>query len=391
MTPGTSSSGLVPNPIPQQPFNSTKCSPVQVAATPRAVDIPGMKRRIPKMLTLTIMSDEPLHDVSTSQESLKQLETDAMWCYFDAFPTSIEPKNFKEAMLESSWIDAMQEEIHELERLQVWELVPCPDKVMKKERIDFEESFAPVARIKAIRIFVENAANKNITIFKMDVKTNFLNGELKEEGTPVDDVHYRGMIGFLMYLTSSRPDLIHAVCLCARISLKAYSDADHAGCQDTRRSTSESANFRPKVDNKDQFELKGQFLKELQENTFSGSDNEDADEHIEKVLEIVDLFHGDLKTKFLNKYCPPGRTAKKMEEINNFQQEPDETLYQAWERFKELLMKCPQHYLTEMQEVILFYNGLDVPTRWILDSRGAVPTKTTADAKMAIQEMAEYS
>ncbi|GJY42954.1 putative transposase, mutator type, MULE transposase domain protein [Tanacetum coccineum] len=58
----------------------------------------------------------------------------------------------------------------------------------------------------------------------------------------------------------------------------------------------------------------------------------------------------DLKTKFLNKYCPPGRTAKKMEEINNFQQEPDETLFQAWERFKELLMKCPQHYLTEMQE-----------------------------------------
>ncbi|GKB59009.1 zf-CCHC domain-containing protein [Tanacetum coccineum] len=148
---------------------------------------------------------------------------------------------------------------------------------------------------------------------------------------------------------------------------------------------------RPKIDNKDQFELKGQFLKELQENTFSGSDNEDANEHIEKVLEIVDLFHEDLKTKFLNKYCPPGRTAKKIEEINNFQQEPDETLYQAWERFKELLMKCPQHYLTEMQEVILFYNGLDVPTRQILDSRGAVPTKTAEDAKKAIQEMAEYS
>ncbi|GJS61692.1 reverse transcriptase domain-containing protein [Tanacetum coccineum] len=185
---------------------------------------------------------------------------------------------------------------------------------------------------------------------------------------------------------------------------------------------------RPKIDNKDQFELKGQFLKELREKKFSGSDNKDANEHIEKVLEIVDLFHvpnitvdqlmlrvfpisltgaasrwlrneptgsiktwEDLKTKFLNKYCPPGRTAKKMEEINNFQQEPDETLYQAWERFKELLMKCPQHYLTEMQEVILFYNGLDVPTRQILDSRGAIPTMTAADAKKAIQEMAEYS
>ncbi|GKD92848.1 retrovirus-related pol polyprotein from transposon TNT 1-94 [Tanacetum coccineum] len=123
---------------------------------------------------------------------------------------------------------------------------------------------------------------------------------------------------------------------------------------------------RPKIDNKDQFELKGQFLKELRENTFSGSDNEDANEHIEKVLEIVDLFHvpnitvdqlmlrvfpisltgaascwlrneptgsiktwEDLKTKFLNKYCPPGRNTKKMEEINNFQQESDETLFQA--------------------------------------------------------------
>ncbi|GKC44977.1 uncharacterized mitochondrial protein-like protein [Tanacetum coccineum] len=145
---------------------------------------------------------------------------------------------------------------------------------------------------------------------------------------------------------------------------------------------------RPKIDNKDQFKLKGQFLKELRENIFSGSDHEDANEHIKKVLEIIDLFHvpnitiyqlmlrvfpisltgaashwlrneqtglikmwEDLKTKFLNKYCPPGQTAKKMEEINNFQQEPDETLYQAWERFKELLIKYPQHYLTEMKEV----------------------------------------
>ncbi|GJY99974.1 pyruvate dehydrogenase (acetyl-transferring) kinase, mitochondrial [Tanacetum coccineum] len=58
-----------------------------------------------------------------------------------------------------------------------------------------------------------------------------------------------------------------------------------------------------------------------------------------------------------------------MEEINNFQQELDENLYQAWERFKELLMQCPQQYLTKMQEVILFYNGLGIPTRQILDSR----------------------
>ncbi|GJU99335.1 retrovirus-related pol polyprotein from transposon TNT 1-94 [Tanacetum coccineum] len=123
---------------------------------------------------------------------------------------------------------------------------------------------------------------------------------------------------------------------------------------------------RPKIEDNDNFELKGQFLKELRTNTFSGSDHEYANEHIEKVLEIVDLFHipnitidqvmlrafpmsftraashwlrneptgsittwEGLKTKFLNKYCPPAQTAKKMEEINNLQQEPDENLYQA--------------------------------------------------------------
>ncbi|GJS60782.1 hypothetical protein Tco_0655566 [Tanacetum coccineum] len=54
-------------------------------------------------------------------------------------------------------------------------------------------------------------------------------------------------------------------------------------------------------------------------------------------------------------------------------------------------MKCPQHYLTDMQEVILFYNGLEVSTRQIIDSKGAIPTKIATYAKIAIQEMAEYS
>ncbi|GKE30727.1 hypothetical protein Tco_1446111 [Tanacetum coccineum] len=98
-----------------------------------------------------------------------------------------------------------------------------------------------------------------------------------------------------------------------------------------------------------------------------------------------------LKKKFLSKYCPPARTAKKIEEINNFQQEPDETLYQAWERFKELLLRCHQHYLTDMQEVISFYKGLDVPTRQILDSKGTIPSMKAADAKKAIQDMAYHS
>nr|GEW33959.1 hypothetical protein [Tanacetum cinerariifolium] len=184
----------------------------------------------------------------------------------------------------------------------------------------------------------------------------------------------------------------------------------------TTRADYGSGITRPKIDDKDSFKLKGQFLKKLCDNTFSGSDHEDANEHIEKVLEIVDLFHipnitqdqvmlrafpmsltgaairwlrnkpsGSittweyLKIKFLIKYCPPAHTTKKTEEINNFQQESDETLYQAWEQFKELLMKYPQHYLMKMQEVILFYNGLDVQTRQILDSKGAIMSKTRSN------------
>ncbi|GJT65657.1 hypothetical protein Tco_1017137 [Tanacetum coccineum] len=129
---------------------------------------------------------------------------------------------------------------------------------------------------------------------------------------------------------------------------------------------------RPKIDAKDLFELKGQFLKELRDNTFSGSDHKDANEHIEKSRESL----AKEQTIWFN---------------YNLRRSKDEISKQAWEGFKELLMKCSQHYLTDMQEVILFYNGLEVLTRQILDSKGAIPTKTTIDAKIAIQEMAGYS
>nr|GFC49106.1 hypothetical protein [Tanacetum cinerariifolium] len=98
-----------------------------------------------------------------------------------------------------------------------------------------------------------------------------------------------------------------------------------------------------------------------------------------------------IKKKFLSKYYPPTRTTKKMKEINNFQQVHNKTLYQAWERFKELLIMCHQHYLIDMQEVILFYKALDVPTRQILDFKGAIPSIKAADVKKAFQDMVDYS
>ncbi|GJY73598.1 retrovirus-related pol polyprotein from transposon TNT 1-94 [Tanacetum coccineum] len=360
-----------------------------------------------------------------------------MFCYFDAFLTFVEPKSYKEALKESCWIEAIQEELNEFERLKVWQLICRPDRVMiitlkwifkvkldelggvlknkarlvargyrQEEGIDFEESFALVARLEAIRIFIAYAAHKNMIVYQMDVKTAFLNGILRKEvyqaprawydllssfllsqkfskgaidptlftrkegkdillvqiyvddiifastnpalcetfseimcskfkmsmmgkmsfflrlqisqsprgiflnqskyaleiikkygmeisdpvdtpmvekskldadqqGKEVDPTHYRGMIGSRMYPTSSRPDLVFDVCMCARyqakptekhlhavkrifrylrgtinmglwyskdscIALTAFADADHAGCQDTRRSTSGS-------------------------------------------------------------------------------------------------------------------------------------------------------
>ncbi|GKA28066.1 retrovirus-related pol polyprotein from transposon TNT 1-94 [Tanacetum coccineum] len=88
-------------------------------------------------------------------------------------------------MTEPSWIIAMHEEIHKFKRLQVWELIPCPDRIGSQEfkqedEINFEESFAPVARIEAICIFISNVAHRNMTIYQVNVKTDLLNGMLKE-------------------------------------------------------------------------------------------------------------------------------------------------------------------------------------------------------------------
>ncbi|GKA56991.1 integrase, catalytic region, zinc finger, CCHC-type containing protein, partial [Tanacetum coccineum] len=129
-------------------------------------------------------------DPSRSVSTRMQLETDAMWCYFDAFLTLVEPNNFKKETTEPSWIEAMQEEIHEFERLENKARLVAQG-FRQEEGIDFEESFSPVARIEAIRIFVANAAHNNMTIYQMDVKMAFLNGEFKE------DVYVSQLEGFV--------------------------------------------------------------------------------------------------------------------------------------------------------------------------------------------------
>nr|GEZ11449.1 retrovirus-related Pol polyprotein from transposon TNT 1-94 [Tanacetum cinerariifolium] len=88
-------------------------------------------------------------------------------------------------MADSAWIEAMQEEIHQFERLDNTVIRNKGCLVVKgygqKEGIDFEESFSPVPRLEAVRLFVAYAVHKSFLVFQMDVKTTFLNGHLKEE------------------------------------------------------------------------------------------------------------------------------------------------------------------------------------------------------------------
>ncbi|GJY28301.1 retrovirus-related pol polyprotein from transposon TNT 1-94 [Tanacetum coccineum] len=116
----------------------------------------------------------------------KQLATDALWCLFNSVLSKVEPKNFKSTITEDCWFQAMQDEIHKFDRLQYGDVLKNKTRLVAKgyrqeEGIDFEESFAPVACIEAIHIFIANATSKNISIYQMEVKAAFLNGELKEE------------------------------------------------------------------------------------------------------------------------------------------------------------------------------------------------------------------
>nr|GFC02190.1 hypothetical protein [Tanacetum cinerariifolium] len=141
-----------------------------------------------------------------------QLRSDSDMCMYALAVSTIEPKNVKEAMTDPTWIDSMQEKLLRFKRLDVWVLVPTSDNISpltlkwlfknkhdeeqtviqnmsrlvvrgyrQEEGIDFVESFAPVARMEAIRIFLAYAAHKSFTVFQIDVKTAFLHGSLKED------------------------------------------------------------------------------------------------------------------------------------------------------------------------------------------------------------------
>ncbi|GJU71489.1 putative ribonuclease H-like domain-containing protein [Tanacetum coccineum] len=337
--------------------------------------------------------------VSYVHDQQRNNHTDYLHCLFACFLSQLEPSSVAQALNDSDWVEAMQEEMQQFINQKVWKLVPLPDGkiaigtkwILKNKRdargivvrnkarlvaqghrqeegIDYDEVFAPVARIEAIRLFLAFASYMGFMVYQMDVKSAFLYGEIDEEvyvtqpkgfedphfpkhvykvvkalyglhqaprawsmwmtlylglqrrpdvmnlsqdkyiqdilkkfdmesvrtaTTPYEaskpkskdkpddavNVHlYRSMIGSLMYLTASRPDIMFAVSACSRhqvtpltsnlnavkkifkylkgqpklglwyprdspFVLEAYSDSDYAGSHGDRKSTTGGCQF----------------------------------------------------------------------------------------------------------------------------------------------------
>ncbi|GKD78534.1 retrovirus-related pol polyprotein from transposon TNT 1-94, partial [Tanacetum coccineum] len=189
----------------QDTLPSTNIHPTTIPSTPTHVNA---KENNNDQAKFTNPLCTPVQEIVESSSR----NIDPEMCMFALTVSIVEPKNIKEAMADSAWIEAMQEELHQFDRLQVWELV---DKLFgknviklkwlwknrkdedqtviynkarlvakgyaQKEGIDFKESFAPVAYLEAVWIFVAYDAHKSFPIYQMDEKTAFFNGPLKEE------------------------------------------------------------------------------------------------------------------------------------------------------------------------------------------------------------------
>ncbi|GJX15564.1 gag-pol polyprotein [Tanacetum coccineum] len=211
--------------------------------------------------------DHPLEQVRGNPtmpvQTRRQLATDPKMCMFALTVSIVEPKNIKEAMADSAWIEAMQDELHQFDRLKVWELVDKPFGKMiiklkwlwknkkdedqtvirnkarlvakgyaQEEGIDFEESFAPVARLEAVRIFVRR--HTVFPIYQMDVANGMSYWSTEEEVYVAQPEGLEPPSAGMMKLSKS---------MMSKDFTKAFSDADHAGCIDTRKSTSGGIQF----------------------------------------------------------------------------------------------------------------------------------------------------
>ncbi|GKE30360.1 retrovirus-related pol polyprotein from transposon TNT 1-94 [Tanacetum coccineum] len=313
LTPGQINSGLVSNPVPAAPYVPPTYKELEILFQPifdEYLEPPRVERPVslapagpvpvnsadtPSSTTIDQDAPSPSHSLlflalqsPSSHQGVAVVSTIIQDNPFalvanNPFVNVFAPEPSSEASSSGDWI-------YKVKLDEYGDVLKNKARLVAKgyrqeEGIDFEESFAPVARIEAIRIFIANAASKNMTIYQMDVKTAFLNGELKEELVnqrvlllnqgpqtvyrlkkalyglkQAPRAWYDTLSRFLLDNKFSkgikhRPPKItlkHLKGLLVSqrnhpkdtaMALTAYADADHAGCQDTRRSTSGSAQF----------------------------------------------------------------------------------------------------------------------------------------------------
>nr|GEV37656.1 hypothetical protein [Tanacetum cinerariifolium] len=288
-------------------------------------------------LSLTTQTRSMTREVKDQGGLLQMFNDDFYTCMFACFLSQEEPKRVHQALKDPSWIEAMQEELLQFKMQKVWVLVDLPhgkraigtkwiyrnkkdeigivtrnkarlvaQRYTQEEGIDYDEVYAPVARIEAMRLFLAYASFMDFIVkqkkdrilisqdkYVAEILRKFGLTEGKLASTPIDtekpllkdpdgedvDVYtYRSMIGSLMYLTSSRTDIMFAVCACVRFQvtpkashlhavkrifrylkgkphlglwypkdspfdLVAYSDSDYASASQDRKSTTEGCQF----------------------------------------------------------------------------------------------------------------------------------------------------
>ncbi|KAJ9545265.1 hypothetical protein OSB04_024972 [Centaurea solstitialis] len=194
----------IPSDIPSEPSTSVPVDIIEPSSVNDQTPLPHTVKWT-RSHPIELIIGDPTSTVKTRAASANE-------CNFSVFLTDTEPTRVSDALQDSDWVTAMQEELNQFSALKVWRLVKRPqDKSIidtkwlfknkkdehgtivrnkarlvakgyrQQEGIDYDQTFAPVARLEAIRMFLAYAAYKDFTVFQMDVKTAFLYGHLKEE------------------------------------------------------------------------------------------------------------------------------------------------------------------------------------------------------------------
>ncbi|GJU16176.1 reverse transcriptase domain-containing protein [Tanacetum coccineum] len=222
-------------------------------------------------------------------------------------------------MADSAWIEAMQDELHQFDRLQVWELVDKPFSkteevyVARPDRFVDPDHPEKVYHLRKYLYGLKQAPRAWTSDPPIPTSTKRRTRPLEDEA-----LHQKSKGGSLIIMAEGEID---------DLTIEQYLTLT--------RGNQAPGVVIPKIRGNLNFKIKSQFMRELREDTFSENKNDDAHEHVERGVDRLSPGTIDswdiLKKSFIQRYCPPSKAAEQLEDIRNFKQEGDETLYKAWE------------------------------------------------------------